>query len=331
MPAVGPVAASDPLDARHLGPEQVRRYVRRHGLLPERRLSQNFLADGEVLEALVEAARIRPGRPVLEIGPGLGILTGALLAAGARVTAVELDPRLSAHLAERFAGPIAAGRLRLVTGDALDQSLVELVTPPYEVVANLPYHVTSPILHWLLSGEPRPERFVLMLQREVAERIAAPPGGLSYLSVFVQYGASVEVVRTVPAAAFEPAPEVGSAILVGETGPRRLDPAAEAELWRLVQAGFRERRKMIHNVLLRQLPGMERPRLAAALAEAGIAPTRRPQTLAVEEWLELAARLGPLESPGSPEQPRSPEGPGSPEQPGSPEGPGRRQTRDQPA
>ncbi|MGH2466723.1 MAG: 16S rRNA (adenine(1518)-N(6)/adenine(1519)-N(6))-dimethyltransferase RsmA [Candidatus Limnocylindrales bacterium] len=307
MPAFGPAAESDPLDARHLGPEQVRRYVRRHGLAPERRFSQNFLADGEVLEAIIEAAQIRPGRPVLEIGPGLGILTGALLAAGATVTAVELDPRMSAHLAERFAGPIAAGRLSLVAGDALDQSLPALATPPYEVVANLPYHVTSPILHWLLTGEPRPERFVLMLQQEVAERIAAPPGGLSYLSVFVQYGAVVTVGRAVPAAAFEPAPEVGSAILVGETRPRRLTAAAEAELWRLVQAGFRERRKMLHNVLLRQLPGMERPRLAAALAAAGIAPTRRPQTLAVEEWLALAARLGPLDLSGSPERPGRPE------------------------
>src|SRR4029453_7857697 len=104
---------------------------------------------------------------------------------------------------------------------------------------------------------------VLMLQREVAERIAAAPGGLSYLSVFVQYHAEVSVLRIVPAAAFEPAPDVDSAILVGRTRPRRLTSDAEASLWRLVQAGFRERRKMLHNVLPRQLPGLGRKRIGA--------------------------------------------------------------------
>ena len=168
------------------------------------------------------------------------------------------------------------------------------MTAPWDLVANLPYHITSPTLHHVLGAEPRPERFVLMLQREVAERIAAPPGGLSYLSVFVQYHARVRVARIVPAEAFEPAPEVASAVLVGETRPRRLDPAAEEDLWRLVQAGFRERRKMLHNVLPRQLPAVERATLVAALDRVGIAPERRPQTLSVEDWLALAAALGPL-------------------------------------
>ncbi len=295
-------AAGDPLDARHLGPAGLARYVREHGLRADRRLSQNFLADGEVLEAIVAEARITPGRRILEIGPGPGILTGALLAAGADVTAVEVDRRMVAHLRDRFGGggaepdggPLAAGHLRLIEGDALDEDLATLVAAPWDLVANLPYHITSPALHHALGGEPRPERFVLMLQREVAERIAAPPGGLSYLSVFVQYHARVRVARIVPREAFEPAPEVASAILVGETRPRRLEPAAEEDLWRLVQAGFRERRKMLQNVLPRQLPAIERATLLGALGQLGIAPDRRPQTLSVEEWLVLAAALGPL-------------------------------------
>lgn len=294
MARPGAGLAFDPLDARHLGPEQVRRYVRRFGLAPERRLSQNFLADGAVLEAIVAAAEVRPGRTILEVGPGPGILTGALLAAGATVTAVELDPRMTAHLADRFAEALAAGRLRLVEADALALDLADLVDPPYDVAANLPYHITSPILHWLLEAEPRPERFVLMLQREVAERIATAPGGLSYLSVFVQYHAQVRVARVVPAAAFEPPPEVDSAVLVGRTRPRRLGPEGEEGLWRLVQAGFRERRKMLHNVLVRQLPDLDRGRLLAALGAAGLSPTQRPQTLSVEDWLALSAALGPL-------------------------------------
>jgi 16S rRNA (adenine1518-N6/adenine1519-N6)-dimethyltransferase len=146
----------------------------------------------------------------------------------------------------------------------------------------------------VLGAEPRPERFVMMVQHEVGARIAAPPGGMSYLSVFVQYHAAVELAFDVPARAFEPPPAVDSAVLVGHTRPRRLPPAAEDELWRLVQAGFRERRKMIHNVLARQLPGLERGRLEAALAACSSAPERRPQTLAVEEWLALHRVLTPL-------------------------------------
>ncbi|HET7677710.1 MAG TPA: 16S rRNA (adenine(1518)-N(6)/adenine(1519)-N(6))-dimethyltransferase RsmA [Candidatus Limnocylindrales bacterium] len=292
---------ADPLDARHLGPEQVRRYLARSGLAARKGLSQNFLADGEVLEAIVEAAAPGRGRRVLEIGPGLGVLTGALLASGCDVTAVELDRRMVAHLRTRFAEALAAGgpagRLRLVEGDALDLALDALLEAPFDLVANLPYHITSPILHHVLGGEPRPERFVLMLQREVAERIAAPPGGMSYLSVFVQYHAAVRVLRVVPPAAFEPAPEVDSAVLTGETRPRRLSAEAEEALWRLVQAGFRERRKMLHNVLPRQLPAVGRERFERALAEVGIAADRRPQTLSVEEWLALAAALGSLGPP----------------------------------
>ncbi len=229
-----------------------------------------------MLDAIVAEAHVTPGRRVLEIGPGPGILTGALLAAGADVTAVEVDRRMVAHLRDRFGvmgdgavGPLADGHLRLVEGDALDEDLAALVAAPWDLVANLPYHITSPTLHHVLGAEPRPERFVLMLQREVAERIAAPPGGLSYLSVFVQYHARVRVARIVPPQAFEPAPEVDSAVLVGETRPRRLDPAAEEDLWRLVQAGFRERRKMLHNVLPRQLPAVERATLVAALDQRG--------------------------------------------------------------
>ena len=167
------------------------------GLRARHALSQNFLADPDVLEAILAEADPPPGRRVLEIGPGLGLLTGGLLAAGAEVTAVELDRGLAAFLRERFDGRRRS--LRLIEGDALDQDLVQLVEPPYDVVANLPYHITSPILHALLGAPPRPERLVLMVQREVAERIAAPPGKMSYLSVFVQYHARVRIAFGVPA------------------------------------------------------------------------------------------------------------------------------------
>jgi 16S rRNA (adenine1518-N6/adenine1519-N6)-dimethyltransferase len=282
------------LDSVHLGASEVERYLRRHRLAALKRFGQNHLVDGEVLDAIIEAAQITPGRRVLEIGPGIGILTGALLRAGADLTSVEVDRRLVEHLTERLAG---VPSFRLVDGDFLDQRLTDLVTSPWDLVANLPYHITSPVLHRVLEGEPRPERFVLMLQREVAERVAARPGATSYLSIFVQYHADVSVLRVVPARAFEPAPQVDSAVLVGTTRPRRLDAEREADLWRLVQAGFRERRKMLHNVLPRQLPAVGRARITAALAAVGIADDRRPQTVSVEEWLALAEAVGPLGAP----------------------------------
>ena len=278
-----------------IDPTQVRATLRAAGLRARHALSQNFLADPDVLTAILAEADPDPGDGVLEIGPGLGLLTGGLLGAGAAVTAVELDAGLAAFLRERFVDAIDDGQLRLVEGDALDQDLVRLVAPPYDVIANLPYHITSPILHALLGEAPRPRRLVLMVQREVAERIAAPPGKMSYLSVFVQYHARVRVAFRVPPEAFEPEPAVESAVIVVEPyeADDRLGPEAEDELWRLVQAAFRERRKMLHNVLARQLP-IDAARVDAALAAAGIASDRRPQTLAVGEWLALREALGAI-------------------------------------
>ena len=284
-----------PASPPHIDPADIRATLREAGLRARHSLSQNFLADIDVLDGILAEAGAGPGDRVLEIGPGLGLLTGGLLGGGASVTAVELDRGLAAFLRDRFDGPIAAGDLRLIEGDALDHDLVRLVEPPYRVVANLPYHITSPILHALLGRPPRPERLVLMVQREVAERIAAPPGKMSYLSVFVQYHAAVRVAAIVPPGAFEPEPAVESAVIVAEPFAEddRLTPDEEDELWRLVQASFRERRKMLHNVLARQLP-IEPARVAAGLAAAGIAPDRRPQTLAVGEWLALRQALTPI-------------------------------------
>ena len=282
-----------------LDPRYVQRRLREEGLRARHNLSQNFLADVDVLEGILREADPTPGRGVLEIGPGLGFLTGGLLAAGALVTAVELDRGLVAVIRDSYASELGAGALRIIEDDALDQDLVHLVPAPYDVVANLPYHITSPILHRLLGQAPRAERLVLMVQREVAERVAAPPGAMSYLSVFVQYHARARVAFRVPPAAFEPAPKVESAVLVLEpyASDDRLDAEAEARLWRVVMAGFRERRKMLHNVLARQLP-IEPARVDAALDAAGIARDRRPQTLAVGEWLALVDALGDIPEAG---------------------------------
>lgn len=303
----GPRPASRQAGSR-LDPLAVRRLLRDEGLRARHGLSQNFLADPDVLEAILDEAGTERGDRVLEIGPGLGVLTGALLEAGAAVTAVELDRRLAALLRDRFEAAVTAGAidpatpgaLTLVEGDALDQDLPNLVPPPFRVVANLPYHITSPILHRLLGRPPRPTRLVLMVQWEVAERLAAPPGRMSYLSVFVQYHAGVRIARRVPGDAFEPAPSVTSAVIVLEPHLPGTAPAVpttdEAALWTLVQTGFRERRKMIRNVLARQLRIGQEP-VDEALRAAGIAGDRRPQTLSVGEWIGL---LGAFAAVGAP-------------------------------
>lgn len=280
---------------------EVRRTLRAAGLHASHARSQNFLADPDVLEAILELADVGQGSRVLEIGPGLGILTGGLLDAGAEVTAVELDRNLAGYLGERLAAPIEAGRLRLIEGDALDLDLPDLVPEPFRVVANIPYHITSPILHRLLERAPRPDRMVLMLQAEVADRIAAAAGQMSYLSVFVQFHAAVRVALRVPREAFEPAPKVASAVVVIEPrADRAIGEEREAALWGLVQSGFRERRKMLRNVLARQLhtsadgatgPLVGQARVDAALATAGITGDRRPQTLSVDDWLRLLEAL----------------------------------------
>ena len=274
-------------------PGQLRRLLAAERLRPKKALSQNFLTDAAALDAIVAAAELEPGDRVVEVGPGLGVLTRRLLAAGASVLAVELDPRLAAYLRRELG---AVPGFELIEADALSLHPRDCFPgEPFKLVANIPYHITSPLLHAFLEGERPPLLTVLLVQAEVAERVAAPPGQMSYLSVFAQNVATAEIVERVPAAAFEPAPEVDSAILrlrrravpVVAVGPGR-EP-----FYRIVQAGFRQRRKQLHNAFGRELP-VAREALDAALAACRIDGERRAQTLSLEEWACLLERLGPL-------------------------------------
>ena len=285
----------DPLAPERLQPPtpgQLRRLMGAERLRPRKSLSQNFLTDPVALDAIVDAAELSPGDRVVEVGPGLGVLTRRLLAAGASVLAVELDARLAEYLRRELYG---VDRFELVEADALSLHPREMFPGErFKVVANIPYHITSPLLHAFLEGERPPALTVLLVQLEVAERVAAPPGQMSYLSVFVQNVASAEVVARVPAAAFEPAPDVDSAVLRLRRRDSPAVPVGEGRepFYRVVQAGFRQRRKQVHNGLSRELP-LDREIVEAALAACGVDPERRPQTLSVDEWACLAADLGP--------------------------------------
>jgi 16S rRNA (adenine1518-N6/adenine1519-N6)-dimethyltransferase len=296
---------TDPLAPERLVPPtpgQLRRILGSERLKPRRSLSQNFLTDADALDTIVASADLRPGDRVVEIGPGLGVLTRRLLAAGAWVIAVELDMRLAEYLRRELAG---VERFELIEADALSLHSRELYAgEPMKLVANIPYHITSPLLHAFLEGERPPDLAVLLVQLEVAERVAAPRGAMSYLSVFVQNVADAEVVARIPADAFEPAPAVDSAVLRLRRRKRPVVPVGpEREpFYRVVQAGFRQRRKQVHNGLVREL-ALDRQVVDRALGTCGVARDRRPQTLAVEEWAclarDLVSHLGP--QPSAPE------------------------------
>lgn len=284
---------NDPLAPDRLVPPtpgQLRRLMGAERLRPRKSLSQNFLTDPEALDAIVEAAELVPGDRVVEIGPGLGVLTRRLLAAGASVLAVEVDARLAEYLRRELYG---AEHFELIEADALSLHPREMYPgEPFKVVANIPYHITSPLLHAFLEGDRPPELTVLLVQLEVAERVAAPPGKMSYLSVFAQNVATAEVVARIPAAAFEPAPAVDSAVLRLRRRPEPAVPVGDSRepFYRVVQAGFRQRRKQVHNGLSRELP-VDREAVEAALEACGVTPDRRPQTLTVDEWACLSMSL----------------------------------------
>ena len=287
---------TDPLAPERLAPPtpgQLRRLLSAEGLRPRRSLSQNFLTDAAALDAIVAAAELEPGDRVVEIGPGLGVLTRRLLAAGASVLAVELDPRLAEWLRAEL-GDVPG--FQLIEGDALGLDPATMVPGlDFKLVANIPYHITSPLLHAFLEGDRPPTLAVVLVQAEVAERVAAPVGQMSYLSVFVQNVAEADVVARVPAAAFEPAPKVDSAVLrLRRRAEPAVPPGAHRQVfYRLVQAGFRQRRKQLHNALAREL-SVSREGLGRAFAACEIDPERRAQTLSVDEWRCLFAQLALL-------------------------------------
>ena len=274
-------------------PGQLRRLLAAERLRPRKALSQNFLTDAAALDAIVEAAELAPGDRVVEVGPGLGVLTRRLLAAGATVIAVELDPRLAAYLRRELGSEPG---FELIEADALSLHPRDFFAgQPFKLIANIPYHITSPLLHAFLEGDRPPLLTVLLVQAEVAARVAAPPGQMSYLSVFVQNVADAEIVGPVAASAFEPAPEVDSAILRLRRRSMPEIPVGPGRetFYRLVQAGFRQRRKQLHNALGRELP-VPRPTLGEAFASCGIDSERRAQTLSLPEWACLHQRLSPL-------------------------------------
>ena len=265
----------------------LREVIARHGVSASKALGQNFLLDEQLLDRIAALPGGLEGRAVLEIGPGPGGLTRALLRAGARVTAIEMDERCLPALAEL--GDAFPGRLRIEQGDALALNHDALMGEPYAVVANLPYNVGTALFTRWLSGNAWPPRWTsltLMFQQEVARRIVAAPGTSAYgrLSVLAQWRSTAKLAMKVHRSAFTPPPKVMSAIVHVEPAeqPDGVDPAM---LERLTAAAFGQRRKMLRQSL-KGVPGA-----LAALEACHIEPTRRAETLSVDEFVQLARCL----------------------------------------
>lgn len=261
--------------------------VRRFGLSLRKRLGQNFLISEQIVEQIVAAAALTPADTVLEIGPGIGTLTQGLAETGASVVAVELDAKLIDILATTLAG---YDNIRIVHGDILKTDISrEMSAAKYKVVANLPYYITTPIIMTLLERRLPIELIVTMVQKEVALRMIASPGGKDYgaLSVAVQYYSEPELLFTVPPAAFIPAPAVDSAVV--RCTLRRQPPVAVADercFFRIVKGAFSQRRKTLANAL--KTTGLAGGQIAAILTQAQIDPMRRGETLSLAEFAAVA-------------------------------------------
>ena len=274
---------------------ETRRLLRRYGLHARKRLGQHFLVDRQVLEIILEAAALTPDDLVIEVGPGLGVLTRELAKRAGRVIAVELDDRLAAALREEFT---SLHNVTVINGDILkldpagllrEAGLVAEPGSPvnYKVVANLPYYITAPVLRHFLEASLRPQTLVVMVQKEVAETIAARPGRMSLLSISVQFYGEPMIVDYVPAVSFYPVPEVDSAVLkIGVYSEPRVTVDDEDGFFKLVRAGFSAARKQLVNSMSQGL-GSSREQVMPLLAEAAIEPRRRAETLTIDEWAQL--------------------------------------------
>jgi 16S rRNA (adenine1518-N6/adenine1519-N6)-dimethyltransferase len=278
--------------------ESVMELVRRYQIDPKKSLGQNFLIATSHLDRIVAAADLEPTDIVLEIGPGLGTLTRRLAAQAGHVVAVELDDRLIAMLRADFA---EQPHVQIVHNDILEidpPALLSAELPQlevgagYKVVANLPYYITSLVLRHLLEASPPPSLAVLMVQKEVAERICAAPGALSLVALSVQFYAIPHIVQRVPAGAFYPPPKVDSAVLRLDVRPQpAVTTVSPQQFFAVARAGFGQKRKQLANSLS---AGLKLPKAAVqeALARAAIDPKRRAETLALDEWGMLCLALG---------------------------------------
>lgn len=268
-------------------PEVVHYICKRFDIKMSKKLGQNFLIKRGIVDEIVHAAELMPGEPVLEVGPGIGTLTQGLAQSGADVTAIELDRRLLDVLDTTLA---SYDNVRIVHGDVLKLDVPTIMNhKPFKVVANLPYYITTPIIMSLLESKLPIERLVVMVQKEVALRMVAKPGTKDYgaLSVAVQYYTEPDIVLDVPPKSFLPAPAVTSSVIrcvLRDKPP--VDVIDEKLFFRVVKAGFAQRRKTFSNTM--KTTGLSKDRIEELLVKANIDGRRRGETFTLQEFADVA-------------------------------------------
>lgn len=269
----------------NLPPLHIPGLLKQYNLRPQKSLGQNFLADHNALLKIVQDSGVGPEDRVLEIGAGLGSLTRLLAARAASVVAVEIDPHFFPAL-RSVMEPF--DNVRLILGDILEIEPGELFKESsYKVVANIPYYITSAVIRHLLEAEVRPERIVLTMQREVAERILNKDEKMSLLSLSVQVYGEAYIASQIPAECFYPRPKVDSTVLVIDVDQEpRLNRDEITRLFNLAHLAFNQKRKMLRSSL-RPVLGEDLETVSAVLAEAGIDPRQRPETLSLKDWIRL--------------------------------------------
>ena len=268
-------------------PEVVHYICKRFDIKMSKKLGQNFLIKRGIVDEIVHAAELTPGEPVLEVGPGIGTLTQGLAQSGADVTAIELDRRLLEVLDTTLA---SYDNVRIIHGDVLKLDVPSIMNhKPFKVVANLPYYITTPIIMSLLESKLPIERLVVMVQKEVALRMVAKPGTKDYgaLSVAVQYYTEPDIVLDEPPKSFLPAPAVTSSVIrcvLRDKPP--VDVIDEKLFFRVVKAGFAQRRKTFSNTM--KTTGLSKNRIEELLAKANIDGQRRGETFTLQEFADVA-------------------------------------------
>lgn len=298
---------------------QIKKTLRAYDIRPTKKKGQNFLVKTSYLTKMIEAGQVTKKDTVVEVGPGLGVLTKELSESAKTVIAIELDKKISGFLQEEFLP--SHKNVTLIEGDVLSsavfhqlvatlykeqvpdavinpkdisyQEVLESLEGEYKLIANLPYQITSKVLRQFLESKPRPSQLVIMLQKEVAERILAKPGKMSLLALSVQAYSEASIITKVPASAYFPKPEVDSAILhcdltKGNLAYAGLDEKGQKLFWRLAKAGFSSKRKQLQNNLRSVLKNND---TEAFLVGAGLNKQVRAQELSVDDWVRLVELL----------------------------------------
>ncbi len=279
--------------------ETIQYIAKKHKIHPSKAYGQHFLIDQDVLDEMVRIADIRSKENIVEIGPGLGVLTQELVAKQANVVAIEKDPALIHHLETVFGKDITLVHedVLRITNEAIPtyfNKKEEVSANRYRIIANIPYSITGALLKKYISNTtPKPTEMMVLVQKEVAERVCAEPGNMSLLSLSVQLYGDPSYLFTVPSESFWPAPKVDSAVLYIKyiQEKPRYTIADIDTFWRIARIGFSSPRKQIHNNLVAGLSKENRDAIEQALAVVGISPRARAQELSVEDWVKLTHEL----------------------------------------